>query len=167
MERKPCGPPFFFFIQTLIIILFCVSHVKSCFLAILLMVCPSLVLFMVKRLIGSCWVVSHNFCIKVTWLWATKGLVLFITPYSCFEEGCRKKWTRQSRKVLWVVLSSLFFKEIWKNGTRGHGPCLKVPKESNKTKFDSYSFRNSVLIISHITFRDCRVHIFLWQPFSK
>ena len=32
--------------------------------------------------------------------------------------------------------------------------CLKVLKESNKTKFDSYSVRNSVLIISHITFRD-------------
>ena len=31
--------------------------------------------------------------------------------------------------------------------------CLKVLKESNKTKFDSYSVRNSVLIISqHITF---------------
>ena len=45
--------------------------------------------------------------------------------------------------------------------------CLKVLKESNKTKFDSYSVRNSVLIISHITFRDCRVHIFLRQPFSK
>ena len=45
--------------------------------------------------------------------------------------------------------------------------CLKVLKESNKTKFDSYSLRNSVLIISHITFRDCRVHIFLRQPFSK
>ena len=39
--------------------------------------------------------------------------------------------------------------------------CLKVLKESNKTKFDSYSVRNSVFIISqHITFRDCRVHIF-------
>ena len=33
-------------------------------------------------------------------------------------------------------------------------------KESNKRKFDSYSVRNGVLIISHITFRDCRVHIF-------
>ena len=32
--------------------------------------------------------------------------------YSCFEKGCRKKSTRQTRKVLWVVLSSLFFKEI-------------------------------------------------------
>ena len=30
-----------------------------------------------------------------------------------FREGLsRKKCTRQSRKVLWVVLSSLFFKEI-------------------------------------------------------
>ena len=38
--------------------------------------------------------------------------------------------------------------------------CMKVLKESNKTKFDSYSVRNSVLIISHITFRDCRVHSF-------
>ena len=32
--------------------------------------------------------------------------------------------------------------------------CLKVLKESNKTKFDSHSVRNSVLIMSHITFRD-------------
>ena len=38
-----------------------------------------------------------------------------------FEKGCRKKWTRQSRKVLWVVLNSLFFKGVWKNDTRGHG----------------------------------------------
>ena len=41
--------------------------------------------------------------------------------YSYFEKGCRKKCTRQSRKVLWVVLSSLFFKEIWKDGTRSRG----------------------------------------------
>ena len=38
--------------------------------------------------------------------------------------------------------------------------CLRVLKQSNKSRFDSYSVRNSVLIISHITFRDCRVHIF-------
>ena len=37
--------------------------------------------------------------------------------------------------------------------------CLRVLKESNKIKFDSYSIRNSVLIISHTIFRDCRVHI--------
>ena len=37
--------------------------------------------------------------------------------------------------------------------------CLRVVKESNKSGFE-YSVRNSVFIISHITFRDCRVHIF-------
>ena len=40
--------------------------------------------------------------------------------YSYFEKGCRKKGTRQSRKVLWMVFCSLFFKELSKNGTRGH-----------------------------------------------
>ena len=44
-----------------------------------------------------------------------------VTVYSDFEKGRRIKCTRQSRKVSWVVLSSLFSKEIWKNGTRGHG----------------------------------------------
>jgi len=38
--------------------------------------------------------------------------------------------------------------------------CLRVLKESNKSRFDSYSVRNSELIVSQITFRDCRVHIF-------
>ena len=57
--------------------------------------------------------------------------------------------------------------------------CLQVLKESNKSRFDSYSVRNSILNISHITFQDCRVHIFsdnlsrnrcIWQylpPFSR
>ena len=38
--------------------------------------------------------------------------------------------------------------------------CLRVLKESNKSRFDSYVVRNSVLITSHITIRDCRVHSF-------
>ena len=42
---------------------------------------------------------------------------LFTVLY--FEKGYRKKCTQQSRKVMWVVLSPLFFKEIWKNGTGG------------------------------------------------
>ena len=79
---------------------------------------------------------------------------------SYFEKGCGKKCTRQSRKVLWVVLSSLFFKEIWENGTRGHGNMSESAKGSNKSRFESYSVRNSELIVSHTTFRDCRVHIF-------
>ena len=37
--------------------------------------------------------------------------------------------------------------------------CLRVLKGSSKKRFDSYSVRNSVLIISQITFRDFRVLI--------
>ena len=37
--------------------------------------------------------------------------------------------------------------------------CLRELKESNKSRFESYSVRKSVLIF-HNTFRDCRVHIF-------
>ena len=33
--------------------------------------------------------------------------------------------------------------------------CSPVLKESNNSWFDSYSVRNSVLSISHITFLDC------------
>ena len=42
------------------------------------------------------------------------------------------------------------------------GVCLRVLKETNKRSFDSYMYSvwNSVLIISHVTFRDRRVHIF-------
>ena len=39
--------------------------------------------------------------------------------------------------------------------------CLGILKESNKSRFDSYTVRNSVLIISHITFQDCCMHIFM------
>ena len=38
--------------------------------------------------------------------------------------------------------------------------CLRVLKESNKSRVDSYSVRNSLLTISNITFWDCHVHIF-------
>ena len=38
--------------------------------------------------------------------------------------------------------------------------CLRVLKESNKSRFDGCNVRNSILIISHIIFRDCRVQIF-------
>ena len=60
-----------------------------------------------------------------------------------------------------------FSKKFQRMARNSMDVCLRVLKESNKSRFDSYSVRNSVLIISHITFRDCRVHIFLRQPFSK
>ena len=43
------------------------------------------------------------------------------------------------------------------------GVCLRVLKENKKSRFDIYSVRknrNSLLIISHITFLYCRVHMF-------
>ena len=89
-------------------------------------------------------------------------LLYIYSIYSYFEKGCRIKCTRQPRNISWVVLSSLFFKEIWNNGRRSEAMdvWLRVLKESNKSRFGSYNVRNSVLIISHVTFRDCRVHIF-------
>ena len=39
--------------------------------------------------------------------------------------------------------------------------CLLMLKGSNNGRFDSYRVKNSVLIISQITVRDCREHIFL------
>ena len=38
--------------------------------------------------------------------------------------------------------------------------CLRGLKERNKNRFDSYNVRNTVMIISHITFRGCLVHSF-------
>ena len=38
--------------------------------------------------------------------------------------------------------------------------CLRVLKRSSKSRFDCYSVRNSVLIVSQTTSRDCHVHLF-------
>ena len=83
-----------------------------------------------------------------------------------FEKGFRKKCTRQSRKVLRVDLSSMFFREIWNNGTRGHVLMFSNAK-GNKKRLDSYSDWNSLLIISHFTFWECRMHIFLVTTFLE
>ena len=79
----------------------------------------------------------------------------WITSY--FEKGCRKKCTRQSRKALWVVLSSLCFsKKFERIDTKGHGNVFA----SAKVHSTATVVRNRVLIITHVTFRDYRVHIF-------
>ena len=57
-------------------------------------------------------------------------------------------------------------KKFQRRAGKGMDERLQVLKP-NKSRFDSYSVRNSVLIISHITFRDCHVHTFFRQPFSK
>ena len=75
---------------------------------------------------------------------------------------------RLSGKVLATILKGImggfefpFFQRNLKELVReAMEMCLRELKESNKSRFDSYSVRDSVLIISHITFRDCRVHSF-------
>ena len=84
--------------------------------------------------------------------------------YSCFEKGCRKNGTRQSGERYCVYCgwfsvdcSSQKFVRMVREVMDVR---LRMLNESNKSRLDSYSVRNSVLIISHITFRNCRVHIF-------
>ena len=57
----------------------------------------------------------------------------------------------------WVLSSSKKFERMAREAV---DICLRVVKESNKSRFESYSFRNTVLIISLITFRECCMHIF-------
>ena len=59
--------------------------------------------------------------------------------------------------LLWVHCFSKKFERMTREAM---DVCLRVLKESSKSRFDSYIVRNSVLIISHITFWDCRMHIF-------
>ena len=71
------------------------------------------------------------------------------TTYSAISrKGYWKKCTRQSRKVLWVVL------KFERMAQEAIDACLRILKESNNRRFDSYSVRSSILIISHITFWD-------------
>ena len=81
--------------------------------------------------------------------------------YSYFEKGCRKKVHATIPKSFVggfeVHCSS---KKFEKMAQEAMDVCLQVLKKSNKRGLDSLSVRNSVLIISHFTFRDCHVHIF-------
>ena len=57
-----------------------------------------------------------------------------------------------------LLLSLLWASKKFKRMAReAMDVCLRVPKESNRGRFDSYSVRNKC--IDHVTFRDCPVHI--------
>ena len=73
--------------------------------------------------------------------------------------------TKPERYCGWFLVHC-FSKKFQRMAREAMDICLRVLKESNKSSFDSYSVRNKSLIISHITFQDCRVHSFR-QPFSK
>ena len=87
--------------------------------------------------------------------------------YSYFKKGCQKKCTQQSRKVLWVVLSSLFFKYIYKNGMRSHGIVFAIAK--GKLKKWVWQLQGQEKCINHIPYYLLglsHAHFFQ-QPFSK
>ena len=57
-----------------------------------------------------------------------------------FTINCSKKFERMARETMDGMFTSA--------------------KEKHQSRFDSYIVRNSVTITSHISLRDCRVHIF-------
>ena len=84
-----------------------------------------------------------------------------IENYSYFEEGFSDKVHATTPKgIVGGFEFTVFSKKIERIAREALDVCLRLLKKSNKSRFDSYSVRNSVLIISLITFRDCRVDIF-------
>ena len=84
----------------------------------------------------------------------------FFCVYSYFEKGCREKVHARIPKGIVGGFEFAVPRNFKEWHERPWTVCLRVLKESNKSRFDSYSVNNSVLIMSHITFRDCRLHIF-------
>ena len=71
--------------------------------------------------------------------------------YSYFEKG-RTKCTRQSRKALREILSSLFC-SFWKNGTSDRGRMFASAKGKKQSRFDSYSPETVCCLYPIIPFR--------------
>ena len=120
-----------------------------------------------KPSVAKQWQNSSFLCPKCT---------VFFCVYSYYEKGCREKvharipkgivggcWEKVHARIPKGIVGGFEF-AVPRNFKEWHERpwtvCLRVLKESNKSRFDSYSVNNSVLIMSHITFRDCRLHIF-------
>ena len=59
--------------------------------------------------------------------------------YSYFDQGCRKKCTRQSRKGIVGGFEGTVLQRNLKEWYRKPQTCLRILKESNKSRFDSFS----------------------------
>ena len=87
--------------------------------------------------------------------------------YSYFEKGCRRKMcTRQSRKVTWDMINTLFLTLQLSNLVLLLSFSTFKCKSMASPAILQISLKNSELKTTHNTFRDCRVHFFR-QPFSK
>ena len=81
--------------------------------------------------------------------------------YSYFEKGCRFEVHATTPKGIVGGFEFTVFQRNWKEWQeRPWTLSLRMLKERNKSRFDSYSVRNSVLSISHNAFPECCVHIF-------
>ena len=88
-------------------------------------------------------------------------MMMMVMMYTAISKKVVGKSARDNPKRYCGWLSSLFFTEIWKNGTWGHGHTFASAKGKHwQINSTATIVTNSVLIISHVTFRDCRVHIF-------
>ena len=105
--------------------------------------------------------------VDIKWKYPKRGALHVFLVYSYFEQGCRKKCTRQSGKVLWVVLSPLFFKEIWQNGTRGHEHMLASAKGKQQKYVRRLQWSGTVHWSYPIIPFGIVACTFFRQPFSK
>ena len=90
-----------------------------------------------------------------------KSIVAFLKDtYSYFEKGSRIKCTHHRQRYCGWFWVHCFSRKSERMAREAMDICLRVLKESNKSRFHSYSVSNSVLIIFHLNFRVCRMHIF-------
>ena len=110
---------------------------------------------------------QYTFLCYVTRCLSLPCSALKLSIYSYFQRGCRKKCTRQSRKVLWMVLSPMFLKEIWKNCTSSHGRMFaRAKRKQQKTFWQLQCLEQCIDHIPYYLSGWSRAH-FCRQPFSK
>ena len=83
-----------------------------------------------------------------------------LSVYSCFEKGCRKKCSDNLERYCGWFLVHCFSKKFQRMAREAMDVCLRGLKESNKSRFDSYSVKNKC--IDHIPYylSGLRVHSF-------
>ena len=108
--------------------------------------------------LNSC---KHWIIISIVYNYPPKGGELWWMRYTAISRKVVGKSARDNPERycgwFWVLCSTKKFERMAREAI---DVCLRILKESNNRRFVSCSVRNSVLIISHITLRDCRVHIF-------
>ena len=88
-------------------------------------------------------------------------------PCTAYNMHCREKCTRQSLKASWGFEFSVFQRNWKELARKAMEMCFRVLKESNKSRFDSYSRQEQC--IDHIPYYLSglsRAYFFL-QPLSK